>query len=313
MTVGQTFGAQRAASRVLRLVVAVSLGLAASGCAQLGLGEEMASLTALKSEEPQSMQAGDVAVAPKTDLQKATEYWGKEYAKNPRKIENVLSYAKNLKAMGQKPQALAVLQEASIYHANDRELASEYGRLALESEQITLASQLLEMADDPAKPDWRVVSARGAAAAKLGKYQEAVSHLERAQALAPDKPSVMNNLALAYTMNGEPSKAEDLLRRAGSEEGASPKVRQNLALVLGLQGKYDEATRVASADIPASTAKANTDLLKKMVRLEPKSDTVPAFAAPVIAVAAKPELKPATADMAAASSAWSSNVVAAAP
>ena len=45
--------------------------------------------------------------------------------------------------MGEKRQALAVLQQASIFHAGNRALNSEYGRLALEFDQISLAQKLL--------------------------------------------------------------------------------------------------------------------------------------------------------------------------
>ena len=39
--------------------------------------------------------------------------------------------------------ALAVLQQASSVHGQNRELASEYGRLALELGQVKVASQVL--------------------------------------------------------------------------------------------------------------------------------------------------------------------------
>ena len=247
------------------VIAALTAALLASGCAQLG-GSELAGLLAtsgppaVPGSEPQSQ----------TDLQRATEYWGKEYSSNPRDLNAALSYAKNLKAIGQKAQALDVLQQASLLHPASKELASEYGRLALELDQVGAAKQLLELADDPAKPDWRVISARGTVLAKQGKYREAIPFYERALALVPDHPSVMNNLALAYTMSGEVAKAEALLRRASVADGSNPKVRQNLALVLGLQGKYDEASKVGSENIGPAASQANADLLRKIVKLEPK-------------------------------------------
>ncbi|MFA9550976.1 MAG: hypothetical protein ACERIL_07905, partial [Hyphomicrobium sp.] len=67
---------------------------------------------------------------PANDLEKATDYWGQKYAKNPRDLKNALSYARNLKAMGQKRRAMSVLQQASIFHGHNKELAGDYGRLA---------------------------------------------------------------------------------------------------------------------------------------------------------------------------------------
>ena len=81
----------------------------------------------------------------------------------------------------------------------------------------------------------------------------------------------MSNLALAYAMNGEPGKAESMLRQAAATATNSPRIRQNLALVLGLQGKYDEAKLVAARDIPMTNAAENADFLRQVVKLDPKS------------------------------------------
>src|SRR5690606_39077674 len=97
----------------------------------------------------------------RSELDKAVAYWGEQYARNPQDRQTAISYAKNLKAAGQKQMALRVLQQASPHHGSDRELASEYGRLALEFGQVNLAQKLLAVAYDPANPDWRAISAQG--------------------------------------------------------------------------------------------------------------------------------------------------------
>jgi tetratricopeptide (TPR) repeat protein len=103
--------------------------------------------------------------------------------------------------------------------------------------------------------------------------------------LAPDHPSVLNNLALAYIADGRPSVAEPLLRTAVASKGARPKIRQNLVLALGLQGKYDEAKRIAATDLSQDKAKASVAYLRKIVKLPPKAMPV---AVPIpVAVAAK--------------------------
>lgn len=284
--------------RKARVLAALSASLMLSACAQMGdeAREDLASARLAPGMVPAS--------APKTDLEKATAYWGEEFSKKPRDLDAALNYAANLKASGQKSQAMAVLQQASVFHNSERRLASEYGRLALDLDQLNAAKQLLEAADDPANPDWRVISGRGTVLAKQGKYKDAIPFYERALAVAPSQASTMNNLALAYTMSGEAEKAEDLLRRASEAQGNSPKVRQNLALVLGLQGKYDEAKTVASTDIAPDSAAANTDLVRRMVKLPAKQQPVPQPVVarnetkPTPAAAAVAALKPAAADVA---------------
>ena len=95
-----------------------------------------------------------------------------------------------------------------------------------------------------------MISARGTVLAKQSQYREAIAFYERALVLAPEQPSVLNNLALAYAMEGNADKAEPLLKRAAAAGGHEARVNQNLALVLGLQGKYDEA-KVAAGARPA--------------------------------------------------------------
>ncbi len=251
------------------------LGLAAclmvGGCAQLKIpgGPDPLALGSAKLEAKKD--AKEEPQQPQGELQKATEYWSKQYAANPRDQKTALNFARDLRAMGERQRALAVLQQASIFHGDSRELAGEYGRLALDLDQISLAGKLLAAADDPVNPDWRLISARGTVLAKQGKYAEAISFYDRALTLAPDQPSILNNLALATAMSGNPAKAELLLRHAEANDGTSPRIRQNLALVLGLQGKYDEAKLIAARDIPMDSAAENASLLRKVVKLKPQA------------------------------------------
>lgn len=265
----------------LRALCIASTTLFAGACAQNGLSlssltapqdstgittssnptRKAASLVTAKNAAPESVQA---------ELRKATEYWGGVYAKNPADAQAAYNYARNLKAMGEKQQALSVLQAAAELNQNHRGLLGEYGRLALEFDQISLAQKLLERADDPAQPDWRVISARGTVFAKQGLYRDAIPFYERALSIAPDQGSVLNNLALAYTMEGHPDKAEPLMRRAAAARSADERVNQNLALVLGVQGKYDEAKLAGLQGVPADKASENVDYLRSIVKAEAK-------------------------------------------
>jgi len=258
------------------VVLAASLTLGA--CAQSPGSGLSDTLTLNSKSDTPAAQTADQATAEAEavdtsgeELKKATEYWGNQYAKNPRDLQPALNYARNLKAMGEKQRALAVLQQISMFHGQSRELAGEYGRLALELDQIGVANRLLAAADDPSRPDWRIISGRGTVLAKQGKYADAIPYFERALSLAHNHPSVLSNLALAHAMNGEPGRAETMLRQAATTDRRSLKIRQNLALVLGLQGKYAEAKLLASRDMPAESAADNTEYLRRIVKLEPNA------------------------------------------
>lgn len=197
------------------LFLAVALGL--SGCAQTGgkglfgaIGAKP-ELTADAAEQPPEPEKFD-----------------------PRNLQKSLELARTLKASGDRAGALAVLQQTAQYHGDSRELASEYGRLAADLDQIGLAHKLLAKADDPQRPDWRVLSARGVAFAKEGRYAEAAPYFERALALAPGNPAVTNNLAMVRAAQGDRTSAETLIRQAGNAAPADNRIRGNLALIAQL-------------------------------------------------------------------------------
>ncbi|MEZ5817559.1 MAG: tetratricopeptide repeat protein [Hyphomicrobiaceae bacterium] len=227
----------------------VSAALLLGACAQtgeinLGLGNEQP-----KSVDIATASAGTGSQA---ELEKATAYWGEQHAKNPRDPKAAIAYARNLKAMGRKANALGALQATYMYASDDKELLSEYGRLALDLGQVSTAEQLLIRADDPAKPDWRIISARGTVLAKQTRFKEAIGYFEKALNLAPDQASVMNNLAMAYAMDGQAAQAETLLRKASASGASDPRIAKNLELVMGLQGKKPGGNEPAPAFAHAS-------------------------------------------------------------
>lgn len=231
-------------SNIFRVATIAAAGFALSACAQIGGpgGPDLA----FGNNDP-----APIVNASAAEMGQALQYWGSKYQKDPDDRQTALNYAKNLKAAGHKAQAFAVLQQASVLHGRDREIASEYGRLALENDKVQLAAKLLQIADDPMNPDWRIVSGRGAALAKLGKYDEAVQMFDRANTLAPSNPSVLNNLAMAHAANGNLKQAEALLRQAGQNPMARDKVAKNLALVLELQDRKAESQQIAAGGTDA--------------------------------------------------------------
>jgi len=239
----------RSIARIATMASAVSLTLLLGACSQnsglnLGLG----------SDEPKSVDIATASSAPSSEaeLAKATAYWGEQHTKNPRDAKSAINYARNLKAMGRKPNALAALQSTYVYAPDDKELMSEYGRLALELGQVSTAEQLLIRAEEPGKPDWRLISARGTVLAKQGRFSDAIPFYEKALAIAPQQASLMNNLAMAYTMNGEAARGEALLRKAADSGTSDPRVQKNLELVKELQGRGSQSGAQTAAAAPIS-------------------------------------------------------------
>ncbi len=229
-------------------------------------GGDLGNIVGLAAPKPLA-EASQNSPNSQTEMLKALEYWGKRHKQQPSNIKSALNYARNLKAAGHKKKAFGVLRSVSLLHGDNKELASEYGRLALEFGQVQTAKKLLRIADNAMEPDWRVISARGTVEAKQGNFEKAVAYFERALMLKPDHPSLLNNLAMAYVAKGQAARAEQHLRRAAASSN-NKKIAQNLALVLSLQGKHDESRTLAMKVAP-QTAVANAAYLRRMVKATP--------------------------------------------
>jgi Flp pilus assembly protein TadD len=214
---------------------------------------------------------GPQQAAPET-WRKEVEVWASKFESNPADAAVALRYAHALRALDQKSQAVAVLQQAAIRSPNHPELLSAYGKALADVGRYKEASEVLSQAHSPERPDWRVLSAQGAVADQMGDHAMAQGFYESALKLAPDEPSVMSNLGLSYALNSRLPEAETLLRQAADRPRADARVRQNLALVLSLQGKLADAEAVLKRDLPPDEASAILADMRSVVS-QPKNRT----------------------------------------
>jgi Flp pilus assembly protein TadD len=199
---------------------------------------------------------------------------------NPEDPVAALAHARQLRTGNAKQEAMAVLDRAAAAKPADRPLQFERGLLALELGDAAKAEKLLRQAHDAKAPDWRLHSALGAALASRGKQQDAQLEFAKALALAPDQPSVLNNLALSYALDGKTAEAEQLLRKAQRNAGRGPQVQENLALVLGLRGRYDESRSAGQAAMPAAKAEQNVAYLRELGQARSTAGAADAATAP---------------------------------
>jgi Flp pilus assembly protein TadD len=220
------------------------------------------------------------------DPRRAVEVYGERYRANPKDADAAVAYGQALRATGQRAQAAAVLEQATITHPGNRVLLAAYGRALADNGNSQAAFDVLSRAHSPDNPDWRILSVQGTALDKLGKHDEARRYYASALRIVPEEPSVLSNLGLSYMLTRELPKAEDVLRRAYANGHADGRIRQNLALVVGLQGRFAEAESIVKADLPADEAAANVTYLREMLSRKdgPRISANPApKAAPVVA------------------------------
>src|ERR1700741_4530283 len=194
----QSHVARLLASATLTAIIAAGV----SGC------QTMSDVTGSLSPKP--------SASADTDPRRAVEVTGERYHADPKNADAALAYGQALRANGQRSQAAALLEQATIAHPGDKTLLAAYGRALVDNGNFQQAFDVLSRAHSPEDPDWRILSAQGAALDQLGRGEEARQYYASALKIAPDEPSVLSNLALSYILSKDLAKAEEILRRANS-------------------------------------------------------------------------------------------------
>ena len=202
---------------------------------------------------------------PEADGRRDVDVYGQQYRANPTNRDVALRYAQALRATGQRAQAVAVLERASLENPRDKAVLGAYGRALAEAGDYNQALEVLGRAHSPDQPDWHILSAQGAVLDQMGRHAEAQRYYLTALKIVPDEPSVLSNLGLSYALAKDLRSAEATLRRAAERRPVDPRVRQNLALVVGLQGRFADAEAIARADLPPDEAAANVAYLRQML------------------------------------------------
>jgi len=241
----------RAAHLAASAAVAAILAVTAGGCS-------------LTSRDTTASVAAQTPTN-EAEWRRSLDVLGAKYRENPNDADAAIAYARALRATDQRAQAVAVLEQASIRNPRSMLLLGSYGRALAEAGQYKQALETLNRAHTPDNPDWRILNAQGAVLDQMGRHGEAQRYYASALKIIPDEPSVLSNLGLSYLLTKDLKNAEETLRRAVAQPNAEPKVRQNLALVVGLRGRFEEAKKIASADLPENEAAANIDYLKQML------------------------------------------------
>jgi Flp pilus assembly protein TadD len=200
-----------------------------------------------------------------SDWRRLIAIWGPRYHANPGDAQAAIVYARALRGIGERAQAVAVLQQSTIRNPNDMKLLGQYGRALADAGEYPEALDALTRAHTPDNPDWRILNAQGAVLDQMGRHHAAQRHYMAALKMVPNEPSVLSNLGLSYALEKKLKLAEATLRKAIVQPDADPRVRQNLALIVGLEGRFAEAERIASADLPAAQAASNVAYLRDIL------------------------------------------------
>ncbi len=220
---------------------------------------DAASQTLLPATAAERTDAG------RQDLLTQAKFWGQEYEKNPNEYEAALRYAHVLRAIGSSPRASEIAAQALSMKPGDVELSLIFAQAALDQGKAEDAATALARAELAGQNDWRMLSIIGVTMDALDQHKDAQDYYRRALLLSPDNPKILSNLGLSYALEGRPGLAEETLRRAAALPDADSRITQNLILVLGVQGKFEEAGKVAGPDMPKALVASSQDYFRAML------------------------------------------------
>jgi Flp pilus assembly protein TadD len=184
-------------------------------------------------------------------------FWAREVDNFPMDYDARLKLAKAMRALGKYEEAGAAADQLLVLQPSNLEALLESARDKIADNQGFYAVDVAQRAEALAPRDWRPVSLMAIALEQSDRESDALAAHRKALALAPDNPATLTNLGMYLAVHGDAAGAEPLLRKAAAAPGASAQERQNLALVLGLQGKFDEAERLAHQDLPPDVVQNN--------------------------------------------------------
>lgn len=245
------------------LAAAFVSAVALSGCVTTQSGQPdapggaAAALAATKGGEKLDPAYRDLLLshggrALETDkLEEAASAYKRILNAEPENGDATLGLAETMLAAGNYPEALGYYRALGGKQAfRARALQGEgIALLALGQSQQSVESLRQAVAADATL--WRAWNALGRTLDIQGKHDEAKVAYDRALAIEPGAPAVLNNRGVSAMLAGRYADAERDLRAAMEKDRELDRARSNLRLVLAWQGKYGEALAdVSRVDAP---------------------------------------------------------------
>lgn len=227
--------------------------LVAAGCASTdGTGaKSAASAPAAKTADGELDTNADLATLAKT---------------LPDTLDGEIRRAQLLRAKGDYDDAARALAQLMLIAPDDGRVVGEYGKVLEQQGQSRQALAFLKRAIELHPHDWTFHSALGVAYDQLDDHASARAAYERALALKPGEPSVLNNYAVSRMLAKDYATAERLFAQASQEGETNPKIERNLKKLAALEPKKAEPIVLAEPAVPPAP--------KPMPQVEPPARPV---------------------------------------
>ncbi|MBC2884543.1 tetratricopeptide repeat protein [Ochrobactrum sp. CM-21-5] len=207
-------------------------------------------------------QLGDIS-AKLRQPQKAVEYYGRVPEKSPYRRDAEMQRALNLAENDQSAEAIKQLKVLLNRDKTDMRTYLALGGVYAQDKNFADAAKIYDAAvgqiKTPERKDWPVFYQRGIAYERLKEWDKAEPNFDKALALYPDQPQVLNYLGYSWVdMGMHLDKALDMIRKAVQLRPQDGYIVDSLGWAYYKLGRYDEAVIE----------------LEKAVKLRPEDPTI---------------------------------------
>jgi Flp pilus assembly protein TadD len=177
-------------------------------------------------------------------------------AKEPKNVPALLTQGDALSALGRLEEAKASYTKALVVDPESAMAQIELGRLALSSDPAQAQVLFVQaLRHDPSNKT--ALNDLGIAYDLQGDHASAQDAYRKALGTDPTMRSAEVNLALSMALNGHAPEAVRLLKPLANDPGAPRRIRHDLAVALAITGDKAAAVQILGADMtPEQTERA---------------------------------------------------------
>lgn len=189
--------------------------LSAAGCSTLGPSDSKTATAAApvaKSADVDPSASSDIATLSRN---------------LPSTMEGEIKRATLLREKGDYAEAERSFAQLMLMAPDDGIIVGEFGKVLEQEGRSQEALGFLKRAVELQPRNWALYSSLGVAYDQLDKHEDARTAYERALALKPGEPGVLNNYAVSRMLAGDYAGAQRLLAQATAHGGGNPKIELN--------------------------------------------------------------------------------------
>jgi|GEM_PF-4554085 len=199
----------------------------------------------VNAEDPKTIliEAAKMATE-KNEYGQALIYWDELTKNYPDYAAGYLGYSSVGRKVNAHQKVLAKLYDYKAEHADDYLIMSEIAKVYYDQKKYKMALEEIDVALTFEKDDWKIYSLRGVISDKLNYFTEARASYDKALALSPENPVVLNNMAASMIHSDELGEAEFYAIKAMEAPSVNDQVYRTYAKILTLRGQTDQAREV---------------------------------------------------------------------